>query len=672
MLSVLVLVAASVLPKISAGPDLANKAKVLDMPIGQVTVYSDRALVQRKKTVSLPAGAQVLRLPDLPGAVWMDSLRVDSSLGKVLRVEATPIERERFSIDQVDDYIKQVQSLNDQRDAIDRQAQIFSDELDLLDRATPLAPTAPEERKSNIKPEINPKAWTQVMQFMFTRRSQDQAELLKLRAQRLEITKKINVLKREIDKKNLGAFSQNRIQVLVIVQMKQAGKTQLSLEYFVPGAAWLPNYELHFDPQKGRAVLQTAAQIWQASGEAWSDVKLNLSTSMPGRGIELPKLMTWTLGEKREWTPRPHALNPPPTSRVYPKPARRELNQQQQQQLSERLATLRGLLQADAGRGGSALGGLVTSGASLRKEGRSRRGGGDWRRPRPRKKRTSRRPPPAPSMAYAEAAAPSPMEAYDDEMELDERPMEKTMARSRPGASRQNVRRTSLNLFEGQAYRPPRLSNPMLPANLAAGLDYIYKSAARAQIPSDGQKVRVPLSSESYPVNTFYEATPALSKTAYLRASVVNKGARPILRGPVAIFVSGDFISDGELQTTGRGGRIALPLGADEDIRIQYRIEPKTETKGFIGKKEVTTYRVVMQLANYKKSAIELLVHDQIPKSNNEDIEVKLLSSKPRQSTGPDASGLLDWRVKIPAGQACSIEYRYQIIRPEGYKLMQR
>jgi hypothetical protein len=85
MLSVFVLVAASVLPKISAGPDLANKAKVLDMPIEQVTVYSDRALVQRQKTRSLPAGTQVLRLPDLPGAVWMDSLRVETSQGRVLR-----------------------------------------------------------------------------------------------------------------------------------------------------------------------------------------------------------------------------------------------------------------------------------------------------------------------------------------------------------------------------------------------------------------------------------------------------------------------------------------------------------------------------------------------------------------------------------------------------------
>ena len=672
MLSVFVLVVAGLVPKISAGPDLAKEAKVLIMPIEQVTVFSDRALVQRKKTYALPAGVQVLRLPDLPGAVWMDSLRVESSLGKVLRVEATPVERERFSIDQVDEYIKQLQKLTDQRDAIDVQAQLFTNELDLLSRATPLAPTAPEERKSGGQPALNAKSWTKVMDFLYVRRSQDRAELMNLRDQRLKITKEISKLQRQIEQKNLGAFSQNRVQVLLILQMNKAARTSLSLEYFVPGAAWLPNYELHFDPEKGRAVLQTAAQIWQASGEEWSDVSLNLSTSMPGRGIEIPQLMTWTLGEKREWKPRAQAVNPPPIPRTYPKPAVQNLRAQQKGLLNQRLATLRSLLQQSPGSSNLVTGSLAASLSSglddtgaaqaARMQSRDK----DWRRRRPRKK-SRQRSAPAPRMAYAEADQVMPM---TESLAID-MPREQSVSANKRRPSHR-VRRTSLALFEPQAYHQPRLSNPMLPANLAAGLDYIYKAAARGQVPSDGQKVRVPLSSESYPVKTFYEATPALSKTAYLRASVVNKGLRPILRGPVAIFVGGDFTGDGELQTTGRGGHIALPLGADEDIRIQYRIEPKTETEGFIGKKEVTTYRVIMQLANYKKRAIELLVHDQIPKRNNEDIEVKLLSTSPKLHSGPDATGMLDWRVKIPAGKARSIEYRYQIIRPEGFKLMQR
>ena len=34
---------------------------------------------------------------------------------------------------------------------------------------------------------------------------------------------------------------------------------------------------------------------------------------MPGRGIDLPELLTWTLGERSEFVPQLRARRPPPT-----------------------------------------------------------------------------------------------------------------------------------------------------------------------------------------------------------------------------------------------------------------------------------------------------------------------------------------------------------------------
>ncbi|MBM4321394.1 MAG: DUF4140 domain-containing protein, partial [Deltaproteobacteria bacterium] len=74
--SLLVLLSLAGVPEVTAGPELAEKATVIDAPIARVTVYSDRARVQRRAAVPLAAGIHALRLPDLPGAVLLDTVRV--------------------------------------------------------------------------------------------------------------------------------------------------------------------------------------------------------------------------------------------------------------------------------------------------------------------------------------------------------------------------------------------------------------------------------------------------------------------------------------------------------------------------------------------------------------------------------------------------------------------
>jgi uncharacterized protein (TIGR02231 family) len=231
--------------------------------------------------------------------------------------------------------------------------------------------------------------------------------------------------------------------------------------------------------------------------------------------------------------------------------------------------------------------------------------------------------------------------------------------------------KTQLGLFEPSFYQPPRFSDRSLPAVVAGGLDYVYPCPTRTSIPSTGERLRVPLSADTYPVQTFYEATPSLKKTAYLKAAVTNKGKRPILQGPANIFVGGDFSGQGQLKTTGTGGKIELPLGADEDIRILRQVVPKSVTEGLISKDEVTTYTTTIEVGNYKKKAVTLMVTDQLPKTRNEDIEVEKGKMKPKPTEGPDAEGILRWKLNIPAGKTRTIQFSYRIKRPENWQLTQ-
>ena len=74
----MLILAALLVGAVSAGPDLAERAVAVDLPITEVVVFSDRARITRRGDVR-GTGSRVLRAPDVPGGVMLDSVRVTST-----------------------------------------------------------------------------------------------------------------------------------------------------------------------------------------------------------------------------------------------------------------------------------------------------------------------------------------------------------------------------------------------------------------------------------------------------------------------------------------------------------------------------------------------------------------------------------------------------------------
>lgn len=690
----LVLLAAGGVPDVTAGPELVEQAQLVEAPIEQVTVYSDRARVRRCASRSLAAGNHVLRLPDLPGSVLMDTVRVGCRGAKVIRIEAVPIERERYSIEQVEKLIVELEATTDKLAALDAEVQVHGLELAFLATIAPAAPVAESERVGKPQPPVMPDLWKKALDFLQARRDRVRKVLRDKAIERRKLVEELEKVQREVGRHDLGAFTDRKIQVLAIVQAKAAASARLELEYFVPGAAWWPSYDLNFDSGSRTVSLRTAGLVQQATGEDWKEVALELSTAIPGQGIELPELLTWALGEKREFVPHAVAARwpaqPPRFALPSPQPTAFEAERQARLQLiQQRLGELQNLISMSSadlsrrsslgylegadiggvGRGVGAAGyGTMSRSAS---EGKKRAG-----RYRPRPKRA---PPPmkAPMPSTAEAMPPmapmvlAPAPSADYEMGGETGAvLDETVALKSGEAM---VRTTSLGLFEPTYYRRPTFSDQSLPAVVAGGLDYVYACPTAASVPSTGERLSVPLALDVYPAETFYEATPSLKKTAYLKAVVRNKGERPILGGPVNIFMGHDFAGQGRLATTGPKGELPLPLGADEDIRLKRTVVPSTEQQGVFSKDDVTTYTVTIEVGNYKRRAVKVTVIDQIPLSGNEDVEIDFPKKKmkPGADVGPDEDGIMKWKIDIPAGKTKKIEFAYRIKRPENWQLHQ-
>jgi hypothetical protein len=680
----LMLLAAEPVPAIAIDSSSVEQAEPVEAPIAEVTVFSDRARVRRRANPSLPPGPRALRLPDLPGAVLLDTLRV-SSPARILRVEARRVERSRVSIAQVETLLDQVEALREDlfRLRLDREA--IQRELDLLRRAAPVQAAPESVRLGKPAPPLKPESWRIGIDFLDQQKAKDRAQLRTLSESERVLAEKLAAVERQVAAANVGGFSAQRTEAVVALDIEQAGKTEIELEYFVSGASWRPAYEIEYRADKGALALRTGAKVRQASGEDWDSVRLELSTAIPGQGIDLPELLTWTLGEQQDFVPQAVAARSPLVPPRYAPPAASagaELGRLAARigELSQQIADLKNSLALAMNTPAEAKPAEQPPAAPRKKttinfdEDRI-----DGNLVRPDASYATRRP--APPAAPPPPPANTPMAApvYEAEVAMSSPSVPSRVAGSIGRAvgslfsgSPEETVQTPLGLFEPTPDRLAELAaDPDLPARLAGGLDYVYTAPARTRVPSDGQELRVPLTVEEAPAALFYATTPALAPAAFLRARLENKSATPILRGAANIYLGRDFAGEAMIETTGPGSVIELPLGADQDIKVLRKVVPATETVGLLSKDDVTVYRVTIEIGNYKKRAIAINVLDQVPKSGQEKIEVKLTAAEPR-AEGPDTDGLLRWKLDLPAGKTRTITFAYEIRRPSGWKLHQR
>jgi len=679
-------------PGVVISPRTAETAALVDARIAEVTVFSDRARVRRRGRATGKAGIEVVRFPGLPGAVFLDTVRVSATGARVLRVEATPVERERTSIAQAAKLLDALDAVNDRLAEMDDRRAADDWEVGFLRALSPAPPVAEEKRegRKNLVPDAG--SWWKALDFIGLRTQAANERLLKIEIDGREAMKERDRLVADVQALNRGGFSDRVVDVVAIIEVARAG-ADLELEYFVPGARWKPAYDLHYAWARGQIRVETAAVVEQATGEDWTDATLLLSTAMPGRGIDLPELLTWTVGEKSEFVPQLRPRRPPPAETPLPVPGARS-------SVTDSAAIDADMLRARLAQAVAVDGDLQKSPEPLQEQ---------VRRVRLRKAMQEEamlsarvapaRPAPTPTSRAAAPPAmapapppPTPMAVDEEDVSAEEREV-RPMRPARAAPSKMGARpsswqdvvavaQTSSNSASATRVplaladiaapaRGPNLSDPYLPAVSAGGLDYVYQAPTKATIASSGKQVRIPLASQTFQASAFHEATPALAPTAFLRARVRNDGKRPLLRGPVTIFGEGELVGVGEIQTTGPGGDIELPLGADQDVKLVRQVVPSTKTTGVIMKSDETTYDVQIQVANYKKQKITVEVTDQLPRSSRDKVDVKLLGVQPAATGAPDVDGVIKWRVELGPGATQTLKLSYRISRPKDWQLYQ-
>jgi uncharacterized protein (TIGR02231 family) len=290
------MLASLLLPALLCAAPAEGEAVPLSSRITEVVVHGDSARVRRSAQVERSG---VHLLAGLPGSLDPDAIRVRIASGSVVGVEV--VDRWQQAVPDAE-----LQALRERLDALQWQRRELEDKrrnLTLLRThvAGLLSQQSDAVRQQTATAQPDPAAWARVLAFAAEQLSalDDKARA----AERAQVDLDTSIADVEAQLGRLQARDRVHLRD-VLVDVLVDRPAAMDVEYLVAEAGWRPLYDLRTAADGTSVDLSYRAQVWQQTGEEWSDVALVLSTAQPQRGAQGPDPVPVRL---RIASPRPAA-----------------------------------------------------------------------------------------------------------------------------------------------------------------------------------------------------------------------------------------------------------------------------------------------------------------------------------------------------------------------------
>ena len=166
-------------------------------------------------------------------------------------------------------------------------------------------------------------------------------------------------------------------------------------------------------------------------------------------------------------------------------------------------------------------------------------------------------------------------------------------------------------------------------------------------------------------------AVPARDQVAYLVASFDNTTAETILPGTAQLFLDGALTGSAELPLVAAGDTTELGFGALDGL-ILTRTVPNREQgeAGIITSSNQITEQAIMTVENLTGKAWALRVIDQVPYSEQTDLQISYAADPAATITDlEDQRGILAWDMDIGVGETRIIKLQSTLNWPTDFDL---
>ncbi|MFZ2158184.1 MAG: mucoidy inhibitor MuiA family protein [Bradyrhizobium sp.] len=164
-------------------------------------------------------------------------------------------------------------------------------------------------------------------------------------------------------------------------------------------------------------------------------------------------------------------------------------------------------------------------------------------------------------------------------------------------------------------------------------------------------------------------SVPVRDPAAFLEASFKQGEDAPLLPGRVAIYRDGVFVGRGQMAPAAKDETVRLGFGADDKVKIERSVVKRNEgSAGLIVTTSKTDERAFKtSVRNGHDFPIRIVVEDQLPVSESEEIQVEMLPSTtpPTATNVRERRGVLEWAYEAKPGEARDIAFAWRVRWPK-------
>ncbi|MBA4849185.1 DUF4139 domain-containing protein [Emticicia sp. BO119] len=606
------------------------QSTAIQSKIENVTIFLNGAQVTRSAKVSLPVGKTELLFKGISPQINKQSIQVkresrftilslthqlENTLDKAMQEEITKIETQQ-------------QIIKDKINIERNNLLLFTREEDMLLKNQILGGTQTGMKVADLKESVEYQR--QRMQEVLLKKLEFEKNIQKLE----EETKKLNQQLTEINARKDMQMSEIVVTVLAKENISNA---PLSISYFVKNAGWTPTYDFRVEKLNQPINIAYKANIFQYSGEDWKEVKLTLSTANPYKSGTAPILQKWILGEKNDY------------SNYY-----NEVNGEDNQPINANQSEVWGKVKTKSDKQGLPGATINLKGTTL---GTSTDANGNYRLTIP------------PTFYGKTATLVFSSIGYQ--------PIEKTISSNRVDAvliddekSLSEVAVVGYNVqgkVAGLSVSDDRdFSKKTVP------LDITERDSPTSQsfdilipytIPSDGKVSTVEIKEENIPAIFEHFCIPKIDTDVFLHAHILDWEKYKFLPGEASLFIDNTFLGKSKLNLFNKD-TLSLSFGRDKNVIVSRNKLKSYQKKQVIGSNKTEQFQYEIIARNTKNEAINLIIEDQFPTTNNKDVSVE-------DKEAPEAeinteTGKIRWKVNLAPTNEYKVSLKYTIKSPKS------
>ena len=466
------------------------------------------------------------------------------------------------------------------------------------------------------------------------------------------------------------------------------GLGHFDLSYFVDHARWWPTYTVHLDSEAKTLRLELEAQVAQQTGSDWRGVRLALSTAGLNTNADLPELASLRIGRAAPAPPSGYRPAPEGTSDLfagYDQAHRKLLSPEKPKKKRGRTAPrpraepspTYGQAQHEIAASEPA---SYTTGAMPPME---LDAGPEPRpmaapAPAPTRSRSAvpGAPPPAPTgggFPRKSLGASKPPPSSHQEIEPAEEWLDfQHLVMAPPSSSRRgHLIRAHQRIPSSSAQGP--VTGRDLPSGLVdprksrGHFDVRYDGDGLFEIPADGQLHKIRLSAYEGNASWRWRTAPRVEPAVYREVHLSNPLPTALLDGRARIFIDGEFAANSDLSRVDQGGKIRLGLGVEERVQVRRNARYEEASQGFLKGRRALDHSIEIGLRSGLGHSITVEVVDRVPVTDDDNVDVELLSESPasiefdQADLGQPIRGGRQWTVELASGGAQEIRFDYRV-----------